>query len=72
VEAGIILAGLLLLAFPGSGPLSQLLVGCYFLDLALMLLPDLLRYSLMAGSAVARRLRCCGAGAPAAAAGAQR
>jgi len=54
VEAVILMAGLLMLFFPANINLAKLLVGCYFLDLALMLLPDLLRYFLMAARAAWR------------------
>jgi hypothetical protein len=54
VEAAILLAGLLLLHAPASAALARTLVTCYFLDLAFMLLPDLLRYLVMAALAAWR------------------
>jgi hypothetical protein len=62
-EAAILIAGLLIAwGVPDASPaaaaaLPRALVVCYFLDLGLMLLPDLLRYVLMALSAAARALR---------------
>lgn len=47
-ELSILAAALLLRQQPGNPQLLQLLVACYFIDVTFMLLPDLLRYCVMA------------------------
>jgi hypothetical protein len=47
-EITILAAALLLRHAPNSKALLQVLVGCYFVDVVLMMLPELLRYCIMA------------------------
>jgi hypothetical protein len=47
-EITILTSALLLRQAPNSKALLQVLVGCYFVDVVLMMLPELLRYSIMA------------------------
>ncbi|KAF6252266.1 hypothetical protein COO60DRAFT_1704375 [Scenedesmus sp. NREL 46B-D3] len=47
-EITILAAALLLRQAPNSKPLLQVLVGCYFVDVLFMMLPELLRYCIMA------------------------
>jgi hypothetical protein len=47
-EITILAAALLLRQAPNSKALLQVLVGCYFVDVVLMMLPELLRYGIMA------------------------
>jgi hypothetical protein len=54
-ELTILAAALLLRQAPNSKALLQVLVGCYFIDVLFMMLPELLRYCVMAGEWWQRR-----------------